>query len=309
MTEIARVAVIGAGVIGSGWAARFLANGLDVIAADPAPDGEARMRAGVANAWPALEQRGLAQGASPDRLEFRAKATDAVTDADFVQESAPEDEKLKRELLAALDAATPDHVVIASSSSGFLPTRLQADCVHPERVLIGHPFHPVYLLPLVEIVGGERTGPEAKQLAENFYGSIGMRPLHVRTEIEGYIGNRLQEAVWREALQLIADGVANTEEIDAAITLGPGLRWSFMGPFLTYHTAGGEGGMTHTLEHFGLTRDHSWTESEVDEIKRQLIEGTKAQSAGKTIAELDRARDECLIQIQDAIEKHWPLPR
>jgi carnitine 3-dehydrogenase len=313
MSGIARVAVIGSGVIGSGWAARFLANGLDVIATDPAPDGEARMRASVANAWPALEQRGLAEGASPDRLAFSSKVADAVSGADFVQEAAPEDEKLKCELLASIDAATPARIVIASSSSGLLPTRIQADCAHPERVLIGHPFNPVYLLPLVEIVGGERTGSEAKRLAGDFYRSIGMRPLEVRTEIEGYIGNRLQEAIWREALHMVADGVATTEEIDAAITLGPGLRWAFMGPFLTYHTAGGAGGMAHVLEHFGPSLELPWTKLEApkmtDDLSRQLIDGTRAQSAGKSVAELERARDECLIRIQDAIAKHWPLPR
>jgi carnitine 3-dehydrogenase len=313
MSEITRVAVIGTGVIGSGWAIRFLAHGLDVIAADPAPDAEVRMRASVANAWPALEQRGLTEGASPDRLEFCKKVADAVSRADFVQEAAPEDETLKRELLSTIDAVAPAPIVIASSSSGLLPTRIQADCAHPERVLIGHPFNPVYLLPLVEIVGGERTGSDAKRLAENFYRSIGMRPLQVRTEIEGYLGNRLQEAIWREALHMVAEGVATTEEIDAAIALGPGLRWAFMGPFLTYHTAGGEGGMAHVLDHFGPSLDLPWTKLEApemtDELNSQLIEGTRAQSAGKSVAELERSRDACLIQIQDAIAAHWPLPR
>ena len=313
MSEIARVAVIGAGVIGSGWAARCLAHGLNVIAADPAQGAEARMRASVANAWPALEQRGLAKGASPDRLEFCNKVADAVSGADFVQESAPEEEKIKRELLTAIDTATPAHVVIASSSSGLLPTRIQADCAHPERVLVGHPFNPVYLLPLVEIVGGERTGSEARRLAESFYRSIGMRPLQVRTEIEGYLANRLQEAIWREALHMVAEGVATTEEIDAAVALGPGMRWAVMGPFLTYHTAGGEAGMEHVLDHFGPSLKLPWTKLEApeltDELRHQLIEGTRAQAAGYSVAELERLRDACLIRIQDAIAEHWPLPR
>jgi carnitine 3-dehydrogenase len=213
--------------------------------------------------------------------------------------------------VAEIDAGAASHVVIASSSSGLLPTRIQADCEHPERVLIGHPFHPVYLLPLVEIVGGEKTGPDAIRTAENFYRSIGMRPLRLRTEIEGYLGNRLQEAIWREALHMLADGVATTEDIDEAIRLGPGLRWAFMGPFLTFHMAGGDAGMEHVLEQFGPTLKLPWTKLEApelsDELRQRLLEGTRKQAAGYSAAELERRRDECLIEIRDVIAKHWPL--
>jgi carnitine 3-dehydrogenase len=309
--RIQRVAVVGTGVIGTGWAARCLAHGLDVVAADPAPRAEERMRAGVANAWPALEKTGLVEGASPDRLEFCKELADAVSSVDFVIEAAPEDEVIKRGLVAEIDAETASHIVIASSSSGLLPTRIQADCEHPERVLIGHPFNPVYLLPLVEIVGGVKTGPEAIRTAENFYRLIGMRPLRLRTEIEGYVGNRLQEAIWREALHMVADGVATTDDIDAAIRLGPGLRWAFMGPFLTFHMAGGSSGMEHVLEQFGPTLKLPWTKLEApelsDELRHRLLEGTRKQTAGYSTAELERRRDECLIEIQDVIAKHWPL--
>ena len=309
--RIGKVAVVGTGVIGTGWAARCLAHGLDVVATDPAPSAEERMRAGVANAWPALEKTGLVEGANPNRLEFCEELADAVSSVDFVIEAAPEVEVLKRGLVAEIDAGAASHVVIASSSSGLLPTRIQADCEHPERVLIGHPFHPVYLLPLVEIVGGVKTGPEAIRTAENFYRLIGMRPLQLRTEIEGYVGNRLQEAIWREALHMVADGVATTEDIDAAIRLGPGLRWAFMGPFLTFHMAGGNAGMEHVLEHFGPTLKLPWTKLEApelsDELRHRLLEGTRKQTAGYSTAELERRRDECLIEIQDVIARHWPL--
>jgi carnitine 3-dehydrogenase len=306
-----RIAIVGTGVIGTGWAARCLAHGLDVVATDPAPRAEERLRAGIANAWPALEKVGLAEEANLDRLDFRKELTDAVSIADFVVEAAPEEESLKRRLLAEVDANVASHIVIASSSSGLLPSRIQVDCKHPERVLIGHPFNPVYLLPIVEIVGGEATGSEALRTAETLFRSIGMKPLRLRTEIEGYLGNRLQEAIWREALHLLADGVATTEEIDAVIRLGPGLRWGFMGPFLTFHMAGGEAGMEHVIDQFGPTLKLPWTKLEApelsEELRQRLIEGTGCQASGHTTAELERRRDECLIEIQQVIAKHWPL--
>jgi carnitine 3-dehydrogenase len=265
-----RIAIVGTGVIGTGWAARCLAHGLDVVATDPAPRAEERLRAGIANAWPALEKVGLAEEANLDRLDFRKELTDAVSIADFVVEAAPEEESLKRRLLAEVDANVASHIVIASSSSGLLPSRIQVDCKHPERVLIGHPFNPVYLLPIVEIVGGEATGSEALRTAETLFRSIGMKPLRLRTEIEGYLGNRLQEAIWREALHLLADGVATTEEIDAVIRLGPGLRWGFMGPFLTFHMAGGEAGMEHVIDQFGPTLKLPWTKLEAPELSEEL---------------------------------------
>ncbi len=309
--RIENVAIVGTGVIGTGWAARCLAHGMDVVATDPAPRAEERLRAGVANAWPALKKIGLAKGATTDRLEFCKKLADTVSNADFIIEAAPENEEIKRKLIAEIDASAASHVAIASSSSGLLPSRIQVDCKHPERTLIGHPFHPVYLLPIVEITAGKATGPEALRTADVFYRSIGMRPLRLRTEIEGYLGNRLQEAIWREALHLLADGVATTEEIDAAIRLGPGLRWGFMGPFLTFHMAGGDAGMEHVLEQFGPTLKLPWTKLAApelsEELRRRLIEGTRNQAAGYTNAELERRRDECLIEIQQAIAKHWPL--
>ena len=293
--------MIGTGVIGSGWAARALAKGLDVVAWDPAPGAETRLRAAVANAWPALQRLGLAKGASRRRLTFTSDLNSAVRDADFVQESSPEDEVLKRSLLADIDRVVRADVVIASSSSGLLPSRLQARCRHPERVLIGHPFNPVYLLPLVEVVAGKHTRAATVKRADAFYRRLGMRPLQVHHEIAGYISDRLQEALWREALHLVADGVATTEEIDSAIVFGPGLRWAFMGTFLAFHLAGGDGGMRHMLEQFGPALKLPWTRLRApeltNELARRVVSGTKAQANGRSVKELERWRDDQLIRI------------
>ncbi len=299
--SIRRVCVVGTGVIGSGWAARCLANGLDVVATDPGPDAEAGLRANVRNAWPALERVGLAKGASEQRLHFVGNLEHALEGADFVQENAPEREDLKRELHARIDAALPAEVLIASSSSGLLPSRIQADCTHPGRVLIGHPFNPVYLLPLVELVPGAKTDPAALDAAQAFYASIGMHPLRVRKEIEGYISDRLQEAIWREALHMVAEGVATTGEIDAAITEGPGLRWALMGPCLTFHLAGGEAGMRHMLEQFGPALELPWTKCPAPKLTAELtdrmVEGTLEQAANRSIKALERRRDDFLIEL------------
>lgn len=296
-----RLAVIGTGVIGSGWAARALARGLDVSAWDPAPGAESRLRAAIANAWPALRRVGLAKGASPRRLTFTSELRSAVRDADYVQESSPEDERLKRSLLAEIDRAARSSVVIASSSSGLLPSRIQARCEHPERVLIGHPFNPVYLLPLVEVIAGKRTKPAAIKRANAFYRRLGMRPLQVQHEIPGYISDRLQEALWREALHLVADGIATTQEIDDAIVYGPGLRWAFMGTFLAFHLAGGDGGMRHMLEQFGPALKLPWTKLRApdltSELARRVVNGTTSQANGRSVKQLERWRDDQLIRI------------
>jgi carnitine 3-dehydrogenase len=304
-STIRTLGLVGGGVIGSGWAARALAHGLDVVAYDPAPDGEAALHAAVDNAWPALERMGLGPGADRGRLRFVATVAELAAAADFIQENAPEREDLKRRLLAEIDANCGPDVVIASSSSGLLPSRIQADCRHPDRVVIGHPFNPVYLLPLVEIVPGERTTPETMEQAAAFYRSIGMRPLRMRKEIEGYLSDRLQEALWREALHLVNEGIATTEDIDDAIVYGPGLRYAFMGTCLTFHLAGGEGGMAHMLDQFGPALKLPWTKLVAPELTRELrdrmVEGTAVQADGRSIKELERWRDDCLIRLIEAL--------
>ncbi|WP_253446819.1 L-carnitine dehydrogenase [Halomonas sp. Y3] len=306
-----KLSVIGTGVIGNGWIARALARGWDVVAFDPAPEAPARTRAFVDNAWASLTRQGLAEGASPARLTFVDSLEAAVAGADLIQENVPEHLDLKREILAALDAAAAPEVLIGSSTSGFKPSDLQRDCAKaPGRVLVAHPFNPVYLLPLVELVGGEATKPAEVERAAALYRELEMRPLVVRREIEGHIADRLMEALWREALHLVNDGVATTEEVDAAVVYGCGLRWSLMGTFLTFHLAGGEAGMRHMLEQFGPALKLPWTKLEAPELTEELIdrvvEGCEHQASGRPVAELDRRRDDFLVELLDLVQKYWP---
>ena len=306
VTEIKTFAALGSGVIGSGWVARALAHGLDVVAWDPAPGAEAQLRARTANAWGALEQQGLQPGASQSRLRFVPTIEECVARADFIQESAPERLELKIELHAKISAAARPDVLIGSSTSGLLPSAFYADAHHPERCVVGHPFNPVYLLPLVEVVGGQKTAPAAVQAAMAVYRSLGMRPLHVRKEIPGFIADRLLEAMWRESLHLVNDGIATTGEIDDAIRYGAGIRWSFMGSFLIYTLAGGDAGMRHFLAQFGPALKLPWTRLEAPELTDDLIDsvvdGTSVQLGKRSIADLERYRDDCLLAVQAAVE-------
>ncbi|KQQ57746.1 3-hydroxybutyryl-CoA dehydrogenase [Pseudomonas sp. Leaf129] len=305
ITHINTFAALGSGVIGSGWVARALAHGLDVVAWDPAPGAEAALRQRIANAWPALVKQGLAAGAAQSRLRFVATVEDCVRDADFIQESAPERLELKLELHARISAAAKPDALIGSSTSGLLPSEFYEGATHPERCVVGHPFNPVYLLPLVEVVGGRHTAPEAVQAAISVYESLGMRPLHVRKEVPGFIADRLLEALWREALHLVNDGVATTGEIDDAIRFGAGLRWSFMGTFLTYTLAGGDAGMRHFMNQFGPALKLPWTYLPAPELTDTLIDdvvaGTSAQLGEHSIGALERYRDDCLLAVLDAV--------
>ncbi|WP_369989225.1 L-carnitine dehydrogenase [Pseudomonas xanthosomatis] len=306
ITDIKTFAALGSGVIGSGWVARALAHGLDVIAWDPAPGAEAALRKRIANAWPALEKQGLTPGASPERLSFVATIEECVRNADFIQESAPERLELKLELHARISAAAKPNAIIGSSTSGLLPSEFYESASHPERCVVGHPFNPVYLLPLVEIVGGKHTSPEAIEAAKTIYTALGMRPLHVRKEVPGFIADRLLEALWREALHLVNDGVASTGEIDDAIRFGAGLRWSFMGTFLTYTLAGGDAGMRHFMAQFGPALKLPWTYLPAPELTDKLIddvvEGTAEQLGERSIAALERFRDDTLLAVLEAVK-------
>lgn len=299
------VGLAGTGVIGSGWAVRALARGLDVVAADPAPGAAERLEAAIARAWATARKLGVFPGADPSRLRFLDSPEEVAEAADFVQESAPENLDLKKALLQRLDAVATPEVIIATSTSGLLPTQLQAGCRHQERIVVGHPFNPVYLLPLVEVVGGSQTAPASIDAATAFYRDLGMHPLHVRNEIDGFLADRLLEALWREILHLVNDGVATTDELDQAIIYGPGLRWSGMGTNLIYHLAGGEAGMRHMLAQFGPALKLPWTKLEAPELTEQLIdrmvEGTGKQAAGHSIAELERLRDDYLIAVLRAL--------
>lgn len=306
ITNIKTFAALGTGVIGSGWVARALAHGLDVVAWDPGQNAEEILRANVANAWPALEKVGLKPGASQSRLKFVKTIEECVKDADFIQESAPERQDLKIKMHAQASKAAKPNAIIGSSTSGLLPTEFYAEAVNPERCLVGHPFNPVYLLPLVEVVGGEKTSSEAIEAAKKIYAELGMRPLHVRKEVPGFIADRLLEALWREALHLVNEGVATTGEIDDAIRFGAGIRWSFMGTFLVYTLAGGDAGMRHFMSQFGPALELPWTKliapKLTDKLIDDVVDGTEPQKMGRSIKELERYRNDCIIAVIDAIK-------
>ena len=300
-----RVALIGGGVIGGGWAGRLVENGVDVVVHDPHPEAERRVREVLENAeraWARLVLAPRARGS----VTFAPTLEEAVRDAEVIQESAPEDEALKRRLLAEVETHAPTTALVCSSTSGLLPSRLQADLVHPDRFLVGHPFNPVYLLPLVEVVPGERTSADAVARAMSFYASLGMKPLLVRKEIEGFLADRLLEALWREALWLVHDDVATVEEVDDSIRYGAGLRWAQMGTFLTYRIAGGEDGIDHFLAQFGPALEWPWTKlTDVPELTDELVAKIAAQSdeqaAGLSVRELERVRDDNLVALLQAL--------
>jgi carnitine 3-dehydrogenase len=300
------VALVGGGVIGAGWAARFALNGIDVTLYDPDPQAPARVERVLAQAERAWRGLTLAPIARTGQVRFASSLVEAVKDAELVQESAPEREGLKRELLAAIDRAVAPEALIASSTSGLLPSRLQMDMRKPERFLVAHPFNPVYLLPLVELCGGKQTAAETVRRAEAFYASLGMHPLILRHEIDGFLADRLMEALWREALHLVNDGIATADELDRAIIYGCGLRWAFMGSFLTFRLGGGEGGMRHFMAQFGPALQLPWTRLAAPPLTQSLIdrlvEQSDAQAAGRSFDELERLRDDCLVGILQALK-------
>jgi carnitine 3-dehydrogenase len=306
MRQVKTLGLLGTGVIGGGWAARALHFGIDVVAADVNPQMEEWIRGAVANAEGALAQLTLAPLPRKGTLSFTTDLDAMARQADFIQENIPEQLELKQRVLAAASRQAPAEVVIASSTSGLLPSDLQRDLRFPERFLVAHPFNPVYLLPLVELVGGGQTSVAALDAASAFMTYIGMHPLRVRREVPGHLTDRLQEAIWREILHLVNDGVATTGELDDSIVYGPGLRWAGMGTNLIYHLAGGETGMRHMLRQFGPCLKWPWTKLEAPELTESLIDamvaGTQAQAAGRSIRELERLRDDYLVAIQQVLK-------
>jgi len=293
---VKQVGIVGTGTIGSAWAAHFLARGLDVIATDPHPDAEKKLRIAVDKAWPSLEQLGLANEASRDRLRFTPAIDEALKDTDFIQESTPEQEAIKDKVMADISRAAPPHVVIASSTSGIVPTRLQAQCKHPERMIVGHPFNPVYLIPLVEVVGGKHTAPETIHWAMEFYQHWGKTPLHCRAETPGHLANRLQDAIGGEMMNLIAEGIATASDLDAALTAGPGLRWALLGSFMTGHMAAGEGGLREVFNgKFGEIHSYIQYPDLNEEAIEGILEETQLQVAGRSLKDMEQMRDEFLV--------------
>jgi 3-hydroxyacyl-CoA dehydrogenase len=298
---IRRIAIVGTGVIGASWSAEFLAKGFDVIATGPAPNAEAELRKFIDAAWPALTARGLDKNASRDRLTFTPDLKKALSNADFVQENGPERKDLKVQLFADMDAATPPDSIIASSSSGLTMSVMQSNCKHPERCVIGHPFNPPHMVPLVEVVGGTKTSLDAVRRAIEFYGSIGKKPIHLRKEVVGHVANRLQAAVYREVVNLISLGVVDVEDADTAVCWGPGLRWGIMGPSMLFHLGGGEGGIQHFMEHLSGPVAAWWKDlggftEWPDGSKDTIVAGVTKAANGRSVDELAQMRDELLLE-------------
>jgi carnitine 3-dehydrogenase len=308
MREVKTLGLLGTGVIGGGWAARALHFGIDVVAADVKPEMEAWLRGAVENAEPALQKLTSAPLPPKGKLSFTTDFAAMARQADFIQENIPEQLPLKQRVLADISRQCAPDVIIASSTSGLMPTDLQKDMHAPERLLVGHPFNPVYLLPLVELVPGKATAAGTLTAAAQFYEYIGMHALQVRREVPGHLTDRLQEAMWREILHMVAEGVATTGELDDSITYGPGLRWAGMGMNLIYHLAGGEMGMRHMLAQFGPALKWPWTKLEAPELTEELIdrmvEGTKESANGRSIRELERLRDDYLVSIQQVLRQY-----
>jgi carnitine 3-dehydrogenase len=311
MTQVAqemfeRVAVIGAGTIGASWATLFLAHGLEVAVYDPAPDIERRVRDFVARAWPTMARLGLAEGADPDRLRFHADPAAAAQGAPFVQESGPENLAAKQALFARLAQGLDREAIVASSTSGLLPSDLQADRIGPERYLVAHPFNPPHLMQLVELVGGRDTDPLVIERAAAFYRSVGKRPITIRREMRGHVANRMQVALYREAIHLALEGVASIEDIDAAIAYGPGLRWAIMGPHMLHHLAGGDGGLRHLLEHIGPGIESWWSDLGRPDLTPEVIDRLVLMfeaSNTRSVEDLAAERDALLVELLEALSE------
>lgn len=300
-TAVTRAAVLGAGTIGASWTAWFLARGMTVDVWDPRPEAADYVRRYVADAWPAMARIGMVAGASPDAWRFHASPEEAVAGAEFIQENAPERLPVKRELYARLDTAMRPDAILASSTSGLIMTEMQAGFASASRMAVGHPFNPPHLIPLVEVVGGKDTAPETVQWCLDFYNHIGKKAIWIRKEAAGHLANRLQAALWREAVSAVVSGLASVEDVDTAISAGPGLRWAAMGPHMTFHLGGGEGGMPHMLHQFRPAFEAWWATMTTPELTdatcQQIIDGVMAEAKGKSMAELVAERDAVLLPL------------
>lgn len=299
------VAIIGAGTIGGSWASWFLARGYDVRVWDPADGFAARTADFVARIWPIMSELGLMPGASTERMTCHGSLAEALAGASFVQESGPENAAIKTALMADIDAALPADIVISSSSTALPASEYQGAAAHPERILLGHPFNPPHLMPLVEVGGGKLTADWAVDRAMDFYTAAGKAPVRLRAEIPGHLANRLQAAVYREAVYLVEQGYATVEDIDRAMSGGPGLRWAFMGPHMTYHLGGGEGGIAHYFDILGASQERRWAalgEPRFDgPTKAKIVEGVAVEAGGRSIAELAETRDATLLRVLKAL--------
>ena len=302
MSNIKKVAVIGTGVIGAGWIIRCLAHNKIVYAFDKDLRLKNKLLAEIKRTWPYVKKLFKKKKINFKNFKYYTSIDETLKDADFIQECAPENYILKTKLMKIIGNYAKPNAIISSSSSGLLPTRIYSKCKKPERAMIGHPFNPVYLLPAVEIVPGKKTAKKYLNKANKFYKSISMNPIMIKHEIPGYLSDRLQEALWREGLHIINEGYATTKDLDRVIEDGPGLRWSLMGTFLTFHLAGGKSGMKHMLEQFGPALKLPWTKLKAPKLSnkliKRLVEGTKKQSKGKSVLKISNIRDEYLVKLQ-----------
>ena len=300
-SPIDKIAIIGTGVIGSGWTLRLLAKKKEIYVFEPSIKQKKFLLDEIKRTTKSLKNFYKISTISTKKLYFKKTIRDAVKDVDLIQENVPENEKIKKKIVKEISKWSKPNAIIASSSSGLLPSRIQSACKNPARFIIAHPFNPVYLLPLVEIVKGKKTKLDFIKKSEIFYRSLGMIPLIVKKEVEGYLSDRLQESMWRESLHIINENIASTDDLDKAIIHGPGLRWSLMGTFLTFHLAGGKQGMKHMLNQFGPSLKLPWTKLKAPKLTKKLsnriIKGTKKQSKGKSIKELTTIRDNFLIDL------------
>ena len=308
MFQFKKVAVIGTGVIGTGWIIRFLAHNKIVYAFDKDIKLKKNIIKEIKRAWPSVKKLFNKKKLNLNNFYFFTSLDQALKNADFIQECATENYSLKIKLMKTIGNYAKKNSIISSSSSGLLPTKVYSKCKNPERGIIGHPFNPVYLLPAVEIVPGKKTSRKNLYLAKNFYKSISMNPIMVKNELPGYLSDRLQEALWREGLHIINEGYATTEELDRAIEDGPGLRWSLMGTFLTFHLAGGKSGMKHMLEQFGPALKLPWTKLKApklsNKLSSRLITGTRKQAKGKSVTMISNIRDQYLVDLQKLRKKY-----
>ena len=308
MPSIKKVAVIGTGVIGVGWIIRCLAHNKIVYAFDKDLKLKNSLIKEIKRTWPFVKKLFKKNKLNLKNFYYFTSLEKTLKDAEFIQECATENYALKTKLMSTIGNYAKPNAIISSSSSGLLPTRIYSKCKNPKRSLIGHPFNPVYLLPAVEIVPGKKTSTKYLNQAKKFYKSISMNPIMVKKELPGYLSDRLQEALWREGLHIINEGYATTEDLDRAIEDGPGLRWSLMGTFLTFHLAGGKAGMKHMLEQFGPALKLPWTKLKAPKLTKNLssriISGTKNQSKGKSVSMISNIRDEYLVELQMMRKKY-----
>ncbi|MDA9629234.1 3-hydroxyacyl-CoA dehydrogenase NAD-binding domain-containing protein [Pelagibacteraceae bacterium] len=307
-SSIDNIAVVGIGVIGTGWIIRFLYNQKNIKVYDPNLDQKKNLLKEIKRVEPTLRKIYKKKINLSKQLEFSKSLKNAVENADLIQENAPENETLKKNLIREISQYSKINSIIASSSSGLLPSKIQSKCKNPKRLIIAHPFNPVYLLPLVELVAGKKTDKKFINKANIFYSNIGMKTLILKKELPGYLSDRLQESMWRESLHIINEGYASTQDLDDAIIYGPGLRWSLMGTFLTFHLAGGKMGMAHMLEQFGPALKLPWTKLKAptlnNKLKNKIINGTKKQSKNRSVENLSNLRDNFLIDLQKLLSKY-----